>query len=182
MLPPRAHVMLPSYLPPAISLSNHAIPQLLLSSKYSIGWASGRQQLFKYFHFHPSISNVQKPQSPSQSPPWDFEHGSKRSVGFPQLIHGTILDYSSLDRGFQFGSLKAGNKAPIPQRGFFWAEAVFQDCFKEPPLNTTTWSKFRIVSWDYQNAQHVNEARQPNPNVTTGSEAKGTSRSKSQTS
>lgn len=35
----------------------------------------------------------------------------------------------------------------------------FQDCFKEPPLNTTTWSKFRIVSWDHQNAQYVSEAQ-----------------------
>lgn len=32
--------------------------------------------------------------------------------------------------------------------GIFLGQKLFSkiDCFKEPPLNTTTWSKFRIVS------------------------------------
>ncbi len=35
--------------------------------------------------------------------------------------------------------------------GIFW-HTPFEDCFKEPASNTTTWSKFMIVSWDHQNA------------------------------
>lgn len=87
---------------------------------------------------------------PSQSPPWDFEHGSKRSVGFSQLIHGTILDYSSLDGGsIRFPQGWHGKKATTPQRGIFWQklfprllqEARFEyhdlvkvhDCFLRSP-------------------------------------------------
>ena len=170
------HVMLPAYLPPAMSLSNHALLMHYCSYFLVQKILSVEAQVCNNYQIKfPSISTVQSPKAQV-----NLHHGtlSMAANGPLAFRNSSTVPFSIIVPwiGVQFGSLKAGNKAAIPQKLFpkiasrspLWiprpgqSSGLFPEITKMPNMST--------------------KPRQPNPHVTTGSEAKGASRSKSQTS